>query len=188
MTELEFEKACRGPVAPVADEYAWGSANIQNWLQYSLAQTGTSSEYVTNPGTNAGNANHTGSDLQSQINGPLRCGIFAASTTNPTREESGATYYGIMEMSGNVVERAVSIGFSQGRAYTGSHGDGLIDSLGMANQADWPDPVLGFGSALRGGSFFNGDVRIRTSDRFENHQPHIWRLQWRGWRGIRSAP
>ncbi|MEZ4688543.1 MAG: hypothetical protein R3B47_21510, partial [Bacteroidia bacterium] len=83
------------------------------------------------------------------INGPVRCGIFAASATNPTREETGATYYGIMEMSGNLVERGVSMEFAPGLAFTGSHGDGLIDSIGNTNQADWPDPILGFGSALR---------------------------------------
>ena len=28
MTELEFEKACRGPLKPVPDEYAWGTAAV----------------------------------------------------------------------------------------------------------------------------------------------------------------
>ena len=28
MTELEYEKICRGPSAPVAGEYAWGSTTI----------------------------------------------------------------------------------------------------------------------------------------------------------------
>ena len=28
MTELEFEKACRGNQTPVANEFAWGTASI----------------------------------------------------------------------------------------------------------------------------------------------------------------
>jgi hypothetical protein len=28
MTELEYEKACRGPLMPVANEYAWGTTTI----------------------------------------------------------------------------------------------------------------------------------------------------------------
>ena len=30
MTELEFEKACRGPLTPVAGEFAWGTATYVN--------------------------------------------------------------------------------------------------------------------------------------------------------------
>ncbi|MCT4630282.1 SUMF1/EgtB/PvdO family nonheme iron enzyme, partial [Winogradskyella sp.] len=38
MTELEYEKACRGPILPKAGEFAWGSANIAS-NDYSLVNS-----------------------------------------------------------------------------------------------------------------------------------------------------
>ena len=36
------------------------------------------------------------------IDGPLRVGIFAANSLNTGRITAGASYYGIMELSGNL--------------------------------------------------------------------------------------
>jgi hypothetical protein len=57
MTELEFEKACRGPLVPVADEYAWGTSAIAGAAPaakaggpqpgYIVAQAGTPAERVS---------------------------------------------------------------------------------------------------------------------------------------------
>ena len=103
MTELEFEKACRGTATPVENEFAWGSTNI---TQVSgLIGSGYGYESVT-----SGNCNYNNT-----IGGPLRVGSFA--TGNNTREIAGASYYGIMELSGNLYERCISVGNADGRAY-----------------------------------------------------------------------
>jgi hypothetical protein len=49
--------------------------------------------------------------------GPLRCGFAATPFTN--KIQAGASYYGIMEMAGNLTERCISAGSPEGRAYTG---------------------------------------------------------------------
>ena len=45
MTELEYEKACRGTMAPVADEYAWGTASIAG-SAYTLENIGAANEGI----------------------------------------------------------------------------------------------------------------------------------------------
>ena len=51
MTELEFEKACRGPNAPVAGEYAWGS-NAGLVQATSIVNGGLSNEVPGNTDAN----------------------------------------------------------------------------------------------------------------------------------------
>jgi len=129
MTELEFEKACRADLPVVDGEYAWGNDNIANWT-YTLSNDGTPSATITNPASDPmGNASCMYTD--GSIEGPLRCGIFATSAS--TRAEAGASYYGIMELSGNLIEHCVTVANSEGRSFQGRHGDGLLDSNGDAS-------------------------------------------------------
>jgi formylglycine-generating enzyme required for sulfatase activity len=149
MTELEYEKACRGPLRPVPDEFAWGTAGIvgTNFPEpprdgYALHNAGRPDEYVTWMGENGpdatrGNAawggtvsQQDGSYALNAINGPLRVGIFA--TPHSGRVASGASYWGIMEMSGNLWELAVTVGDYMGRRFAGTHGRGTV-----APPADW---------------------------------------------------
>lgn len=182
MTELEFEKACRGPVFPVPDEYAWGTPHVTD-VRYVTGEAGTPNEVVTNPGVLIGNANYV--QTRDEL-GPLRSGIFAASSVNHTRSETGGTYYGIMEMSGNVQELMISVGNPEGRGFTGAMGDGELTTTGEANVVSWPDPSTGIGYVYRGGAhsiIFNPiSYRSAISTVFvggnENH----------GGRGVVSAP
>jgi formylglycine-generating enzyme required for sulfatase activity len=156
MTELEFEKACRGPQVAVAGEYAWGNANIAG-SGYTLANDGQPNEsiatnYATDP---AGNASYDTTD--GSINGPLRCGIFA--TGSSSRAEAGAGYYGVMEMSGNVYERPINLGTTNGRAFTGEHGDGALED-GDADVSNWP-----WLSGYKGGDWNYSLSRLTVSDR-----------------------
>ena len=140
LTELEFEKICRGPLVPILNEYAWGSSSglVRN--------TG-----ITDPGTiNETSANNANASCKGVPEiGQLRVGAFAKSAT--TRVQSGASYYGAMEMSGNSWERPVTIGNPTGRNFTGLHGDGTLSSAGGsegdANVAFWP------GNDASGGGF-----------------------------------
>ena len=91
---MEFEKACRGTAAAVADEYAWGSTNITQAT--GITNSGAGNETASNAGANCAY------DFHASVQGPMRVGCFA--TSSSTRETAGATYYGIMEMSGTCIE------------------------------------------------------------------------------------
>ena len=121
MSELEYVKACRGTLPAVADEFAWGNSNIHS-VNYTIVSDGTTNENISNPAQGIGNAAYQGAATSK----PLRCGIFASSAINKNREETGGSYYGIMELTGNVYERAITVGNSTGRAFNGLHGDGTL--------------------------------------------------------------
>ncbi len=142
MTELEFEKACRGGDA-VKRESAWGTTNT-NTTTLTFANEGEASEQVaTNYSTSSGNTTYS-------LSGPVRVGIFAANANNTGRETSGATYYGIMEMTGNLYERCVTVGNSTGRSFTGLHGNGELDTNGDPDVSNWP---ISAGLGLKGGTY-----------------------------------
>ncbi len=184
MTELEFEKAARGNQAVVDDEYVWGNANIAGSV-YTLSNAQQAGEVINaNYATGSvGNAMYT--TTEGAINGPLRVGIFATDTA--TRIEAGASYYGVMELSGNLWERPVTVGNATGRAFTGLHGDGALDAAGDADVTNWPgtDAV---GSGLRGGHWAGGESLIRLSSRNLAAEPYTTRGLSGGFRGVRTAP
>jgi formylglycine-generating enzyme required for sulfatase activity len=162
MTELEFEKACRGPEAAVSGEYAWGTATVAD-SAYTLSNAATASEGIaTNYSTTAGNAMYF--TTKGMISGPVRVGIFAANGSNSGRVSVGSSYWGIMELSGNLWERPVTIDNATGRAFTGTHGDGELDNNGDANAATWPgtDAV---GAGFRGGSQSSSAADMQVSAR-----------------------
>jgi len=124
MTELEFEKAARGTNNPIAKEYAWGTTNITNY-QYSLDNVDEINEAVSNAGS-VGNTNWENTVPSGSEEGPMRCGIFGVSNTSNSREFAGASFYGVMDLSGNLWELTVTIGKQDGRNFAGSHGDGKL--------------------------------------------------------------
>ena len=181
MTELEYVKACRGNLPAVADEFAWGNANIYT-TNYTLANEKTSQELVLNPGSGLGNAVYN----ETFTGRPLRVGILAASAVNKNREESGGSYYGIMDLSGNLYERVISIGHADGRSFTGQHGDGRLTIDGDANVAGWL--AGGAGGGYIGGSYANGQVYIRIADRYDAATTSDLANSRVGFRAVRSAP
>lgn len=183
MTELEYEKACRGDQGPVAGEFAWGNTSVS--AARAISNVGTTGEVNTTSGANAVYG------WQTDVRFPLRVGAFAGTST--TRVQAGATYYGIMQMSDNVYERAVTIGNSDGRNYTGSHGDGALSSNGHANSATWPGLTNGevtgaSGSGFRGGNFSYSHTYMRISERLYGALTLDIRFEVSGSRGVRSAP
>lgn len=163
MTELEYEKACRGPATPVAGEFAWGSTSIHG-SKYTLSNDGLENESV-NASTTAGNAVYdtTVPDPGGTGRGPLRAGIFATATS--TRVQAGASYWGIMELTGNLWERTVGVAANsignetKPRAFQGTHGSGT-----MTLPADWPQADA-IGAGLRGGNFWNTTLKT-VSERY----------------------
>jgi formylglycine-generating enzyme required for sulfatase activity len=152
MTELEYEKACRGDLAAVANEYAWGSASITEAT--GISNPGANNETASNDGANAAYENHAP--------GPLRVGNFGQGVN--TREGVGASYWCIMELSGNLWERTITVGNITGRAFTGTHGNGIIDANGNADASNCPGTNAS-GAGFRGGDWYSSVVFLRVSDR-----------------------
>jgi|GEM_PF-210410 len=180
LTELEYEKACRGPLKPVPNEYAWGTAAIAgeeyrrddgpHLSGYVIKKPGTPAECVEWEGGSApdavrGNAAWEGARRRSNywgvfadaLDGPVRSEIFATPTSD--RVAAGASYWGIMELSGNLLEMMVTIGNPQGRTFGGWHGE-------------WPEATQKafdghVGVGTRGGCFWSGSRQLRVSDRSE---------------------
>lgn len=187
MTELEFEKTCRGPLTPITNEYAWGTTGAAN-TSYSLSFAGTAFEGIsTGYSTNVGNANIPAT--RDSIYGPVRVGIFSANSLNNNRISSGSGYYGAMELTGNVVERTVTLGNYPGRTYTGLHGDGNLGENGSANVSFWPGGQSFGGSGIRGGSWSIGSFDLFISGReLSSVSLNTSRQSHNGFRGCRSVP
>ncbi len=162
MTELEYEKVCRGPETRIVGEYPWGSVDINPVQSYNA---GVINDYLGNetftPATNGSCVVASGNG--SGLYGPLKVGVFATGSSG--RASAGAAYYGAMEMAGNVSEKVVVTANASGTAFTGNNGDGTITATGFANQTSWPDPTTAIGVGFKGSDSVNAAVRARTSDR-----------------------
>ncbi|MFM9020177.1 MAG: SUMF1/EgtB/PvdO family nonheme iron enzyme, partial [Sediminibacterium sp.] len=152
ITELEFEKIGRGPNTPVVDEFGWGGTTI-------VGLTALSNTNQTNEVSNTTNANALyGNNLTS---GPARVGIFATSISD--RNAAGSSYYGVMDLTGNVWEQVIKIENSTGRSFTGTRGDGQLTSNGDADASSWPDYT---GACKRGGGWLTIAQRSQLSSRY----------------------
>ncbi len=188
MTELEFEKSCRGTLPAVPNEYAWGTTGIAS-SAYTLSNSGLTNENIaTNYSTSLGNAAYyLTTPFGGSINGPVRVGIFAGNGLNTGRVTSGATYYGIMEMSGNLYERPVTLGNPTGRGFTGTNGNGLLTATGDADALLWPGTTAE-GAGFRGGSWGYYDTDLQVSGPCRAADTNNYRIIDFGGRGVRGAP
>ena len=161
MTEFEFEKISRGTLSAITDEYAWGSTDLTD--ADTISSSGQAGEGVTETGNGLCNYGNDG------VTGPLRVG-FAATASTDVRKESGASILGLLELSGNLWERTVTLGNATGRGFSGSHGDGVLSTtssyVGNATNIDWPgidstDESRGVTGALGGG--FRGGAWDETT-------------------------
>lgn len=171
-TELEYEKACRGAnIVPLPNEYVWGSTSI------------TPTTAVTNAGLDVETANNGNANYANNYSAMTRCGIYA--TAASTRQTSGGSFYGIMDLGGNVAETCVGVGAPTSRTYTGVNGDGLLDAAGDANTSFWPTVAAAY--ALRGGYISAAAAELRTSDRNNGSFSLLSRQVYIGVRVSRTA-
>ncbi len=134
MTEMEYEKAARGPLAPVPNEYPWGNTTIAT-QSYIVSNNGTNNQQVTNASAAVGNALYVVAPTPASLTN-FRGGIFANASS--TRISAGAGYYGAMELAGNLGEFAIFTWDEAGRSFAGKKGDGILDASGNANENKWP--------------------------------------------------
>lgn len=190
MTEMEFEKICRGTnVNPVTGEFAWGSSLVTN--ANNTINDGTFFEAVSDvPSSGSGLSNH-GNFVFTEgwgLRGVLRTGF--AAEENTTRLEAGASYYGVMELSGNVWEQTIMLA-GGGETFQGNTGDGQLAENGDANQPFWCNPSSAEGVLLKGGGWAStisnvGSWRdLAVSDRFYSHIKPSTRRNSVGGRGAR---
>ncbi len=184
MTEMEFEKTCRGTRPRVLGEYAWGSTTHDWVFRTQLANLGTASEsYAT-----VSNGRVMANAGANSTYGPGRCGLFASSSTG--RESSGAGFYGNMELSGNCQELTVYVD-AAGVSFTGNHGNGQLTTNGEADVTGWPDgnaAAANSGIGARGGEYYQTTsytLYLRTSYRRGNTAET--RSFIHGIRGVRSV-
>ena len=188
MSELEYEKASRGTVAAQNAETATGifcPGRGPMTQATGLSNSGATNEAASNATANAAFGNHA------SVQGPMRLGAFANASSN--RSSAGASFYGIMELSGNLWEQVVSMGNTDGRNFTPAHGNGNLTSAGHANVSAWPGYVStantgATGSGRRGGSWEDLADRMRTSDRLQANTAVSTRTRTNGFRALRSLP
>jgi formylglycine-generating enzyme required for sulfatase activity len=181
MTELEFEKAARGPAPPVAGEFAWGTPLVvdANTLAHDGLPTETATDAVP---AGYGLASHGYLGPQ----GGLRNGFGGSDTS--TRLTIGAGYHGALELSGNLWELVVTTTTTTGLNFNGALGDGNLTTDGDANTPTWPGTDAQ-GAGHRGGGWNSGilpDFRdLAVSDRFYIGLVPTNRRNTGGGRGVR---
>jgi hypothetical protein len=191
MTEIIYERICRGASTlgtnpSIFGEYAWGSTSIFS-SAYIVSNVSAANEIISNASSSSGNAIYS---VTSE--GPARTGIFA--TASSDRITSGSSFYGVMDMSGNIYESCVTVGNVAGRGFTGLNGDGTLSLSGNANTLNWPcgsdnssapscsEVTDSEGTILRGGHWNDISVDIRVSRRTSDvvHPTREWGQGCRG--------
>ncbi|WP_235297820.1 hypothetical protein [Portibacter marinus] len=126
--DIMLFKICRGPNKPVDDEFAWGSPFYNEVLESKLTDIGTGSERQLDP------------QAYPFAEFPVRAGYAATASSN--QFFAGATYYGVMEMSGSLGE---TISYASGEVLPGDgelsvEGEGQFSAI--FNQMCNPDSRL----------------------------------------------
>jgi len=205
MSELQYERMCRGNSSAggnpaILGEYAWGTNTIFG-SAYTLSNSGNASEIASNAATTIGN----GVYASTSPGGPVRSGIFA--TGSSSRTTSGASFYGIMDLSGNLPEYCISLGCQAGRScHFIPNGNGNLSNLGNAQLSVggagfWPgmegnlnlaatttcsgtcEVTSSGGIRFRGGSISTPATNLSVSDRGVVFTPTA-RSSDRGGRGV----
>lgn len=185
MSEMEFEKTCRGAeIFPVPNAQVWGTTAISHLTAVSAAGTANESvgELPSPQDANALMADNLGGRA-------ARVGIFARATGS-TRVLSGGAYYGVMNMGDNVFEIAVNAGSSTGQVISRNvHGDGYLSPLltGQSDIAEWRE-LLAF---MRRGTSFQSGQNLAGSEayaRLSNRGNFVATVVMDGIRLARTAP
>lgn len=166
LSELEFEKMGRRPYPQAPDLKGWaGGSRAQ--AEFPTSET---FENGTLPGSDNERLEEGNVNAGGKISGPVRVGSFASNANVPV--EAGASYWGLMDLSGNLAEYYYNVG-AVGRTfheqyYGYSQGNGILAATGEADVSAgyWPRNARAL--ALRGGSFMSSGLtedEIALSDR-----------------------
>ena len=151
-TEFEYTKAARGPLDPTPLEYAWNTGTID--------------------------------DLRRRIDPEnAKCSDARRNGRERSHERKSSALRRIVLLGdgpfGSMWEKVITPADSVGRTYTGTRGDGIVES-GRANVASWPSGTSGSaGYGYRGGGYYGQDAY--TSD-FVPYSPIAFR-RYGAWSG-----
>ena len=190
MTEMEYEKAARGPLLPVDRGYPWGTAS--RLLVTRLTNSNTAAEAPLIRGANLLAGAGYGGTLG--VTPPLlRNGASADAASD--QFQAGASYYGVMDLAGNIADPCVVSGPAGNSgtvpaaalAYSGAHGDGLLNTNGIANATNWPyQSAVSYGGGTigkRGGDYGTPSLGCTISARVTDNY-----YTSHGIRAVRTAP
>lgn len=161
-SEMEFEKACRGRnIQPVPNEYVWGTTSVLRLESNQFTNAGLPNEGIA-AGVLANAAYRNGGTGPGR---PVRVGIFARAS-GATRELSGATYYGVLNMADNLYELTIRSGTQIGQSVdANTHGDGYLDPSGATDIASWQAGAFGArGTYWSSSSGTTGQMRTSHRD------------------------
>ncbi|MEM6298689.1 MAG: hypothetical protein AAF740_08390, partial [Bacteroidota bacterium] len=98
------------------------------------------------------------------------------------------TYFGAMEMGGNLQEPVVTVGHPEGRRFEGTQGDGTLSEDGFATNTDWTPLGEEYAFAGRGGCWQFHENHARVADRFKGLRTNEKRRASHiGFRGVITA-
>jgi hypothetical protein len=141
ITEFEYEKTCRGPIANVGyqtNESVWGTDLVSGTKTY---PTSITNQYANNEIVAPGPPSNGNVVANSGTAGPVRVGQYYQAAT--TRVQAGSSYYGCADMAGNVYEMVWSYGNNNvvgntvtgtwlGRSFTNAnYGDGDVQNAAI---------------------------------------------------------
>lgn len=130
MTLLEFNKVSYGPLQP---------ALRTNFTYYDYYNSSPGTLNYPAWGTSYVGGYYEGRPINHHYRYPL-IDVAYYSGANTTREQSGASYYGVLGLTGNAHEPVVK---NNHFSFDGSHGDGSLSNNGNANVPNWsPNKVM----------------------------------------------
>jgi hypothetical protein len=191
-------------LTPIFDEMPWqGDLSTISRISTSVNDDGTISESAGSNFNMATGWMGSAADVADRTgpNGPVRVGVFAGSNTS--KQQAGASYYGAMHLADNVHGLSINLTESNGRIYTGLHGDGILNPSGFHNTSGWPSSNLtsqpsasNAGVSVTGSCWMHGSsvAPISRHVAVEPNEegipvPENWqRTSFYGGRGVRSAP
>ena len=176
MTELEYEKACRGPVSPVVGEFPFGTTIYSpNYVLY------PTSDYEALYNFYDGSVYYPSSAHYGNfagLSGPSRVGANAWQNFSGSRDFGGFSYYGILDLAGNLWESVVGVSGAGNRSYFATYG---------TNGTGYWDSRLYLGFSLRGGSWGDSQEKLQVSARqYAAYTTAFAGNAWNGGRGVRS--
>ena len=171
MTILEFNKASYGPQLPVLN-YSWNYIYLQNPIN----QQSVNSGIYGYPAWCDATSFSIPSVYSSYGNGLSNVGSMATSTS--TRSKSGASYYGIMDLTGNAVEPVTKLTDFN---FTSQNGKGILSANGNPyNIPNWKSNMLIFVDQVQAIVPYNQFNLLNASSGYNNNSIN-------GFRYVRSA-
>lgn len=160
--------ACAGATALRLTAYAdWSGVRPISTLEFNKVSYGPNQPIFVTNGNNCKNCANGGSSCKGYLvgqtgNGVVWCGpdlVGKYANSNSDRSTSGASYYGVIDLSGNVREPLVKLSYF---SFDISNGNGDLPSTGNTDVASWNNNnMFVFVDQMQAGSWTQGVCGFR---------------------------